>query len=202
MRQELASDDNQAYAEQEQRLNNLLAELGNVRFLNVKLTGKQAAKGSEQLRWATGVVDAADWTLSENGLLIHGNTVMTLKPYGNGLAYVYLVVKPQEGVRLTITEDNDSRHRTVAAIEGNQLIVSLQQDELPPQELWRKTISMRRDCVLAIEVNNESVRSWLPEPQTPVNVSGVREQSPLQVVLNLPQNSLLKELQVWPIGPL
>ena len=201
MRLELASEDNEKYLDQKDRLDQLLHELASNRFLNVKLTGEQAAAHTEQLRWAAGVGDSPDWTLSENGLLIHGNTVMTLQPYGTGLVYAYLVVKPMDGVRLTITEDSDSRHRTVAAVVGNQLVVSLQQDELPPRELWRKTISLRRDLILAIEVGNEAIRAWLPQPQSPVNVIGIRENSAAQIVLNLPQDSLIKELQVWPIGP-
>ena len=137
--------------------------------------------------------------LSENGLLIHGNTVMTLQPYGTGLVYVYLVVKPMDGVRLTITET------VILAIE-----------RLPPsrqpahgQPAARRTTRRANSgvkpspydeiCILAIEVGNEALRAWL-QPQNPVNVSGIREKSAAQIVLNLPKKAYSKNYKFGPLG--
>lgn len=201
MRRELANPDNQHYHLQRQRLDELLARLHRSRFLSVDLTHSQSANDVEQLRWAARVGDAPDWTLSENGLLIHGPTVMTLGPYGDGLVYTYVKVTPQDGLRVTITEHSDARHRSVLRIDGNQLVVTLQQDELAPRELWRSRVNPRKDVIFALEVSSTSLRAWLPQQNQPITIPGLREGAAAQVVLNLPQGSLLKELQVWPEGP-
>ncbi|TVR44420.1 MAG: hypothetical protein EA402_07020 [Planctomycetota bacterium] len=202
MQTELSSLASDRYRQHQQRLDELMSRLRRSRYLSVDLTSpRAAAHDQEQLRWAGRVGDSPDWTLSEQGLLILGNSVLTFEGYGQGLAYVYLSVLNADGLRLTITESSDQRHRTVLAVNGPESTLSLQQDEQPPQILWRGRSAQSRELAIGLEVSEQGIRAWLPQMHIPTRDPALRTGAPAQVVLNLPQGAVLRHLQIWPEGP-
>ncbi|TVR14456.1 MAG: serine/threonine protein kinase [Planctomycetota bacterium] len=202
MRVHMASSDRRRYRQHQERLEALLERLSRGRYLATDFTHAGSADNDQQqLRWAAGVSDSADWTVSDNGLLFHGNTLLTFRPYGEGLIYTWVTISAREGFTMTITERNDQRHRTVIRIRNEHLEATLQKDETAPRVLFRHPIMHGQTLNLALEVSDRSIRTWLLGQQRQFDIAGLRSDAPAQMILDIPPGTILRQLQIWPIPP-
>jgi serine/threonine protein kinase len=189
------------YPDQVARLGSLTSTLAANRFLRATFSGPNAPTGEESLRQAAGITDGAGWTLSQSGLLVHDHTLLTLRPYGEGLVYVLVTLSGHEGFKLTVRELGEVRHRTVARVIGGRLTITRQQDEEPPTGLWAARVSPNGDATIALLVGEREIKAWLPREQEAHKAGSLMPGAAAEVSLDLPRGTVLKHLEIWPQAP-
>ncbi len=159
----------------------------------------QLAARSESPQW---VIDGVD------GLDVYEPMKLQLRPYGTGDVYVVVKVATTDGFSLKVHEQEERpSHVTTWTLAQNRLQLISQEDEKPPVVLQAEDLPPNRpyyDLVLYLEVRTNQIRSWRPRAvmeQKDFPVRGLRDGAPAVVELDLPKNTRIRTVEIWPKGP-
>jgi serine/threonine protein kinase len=142
------------------------------------------------------------WNLSESGLNIQERVELTLEPYGTGTIYCLLQVKTCEGFHLKISEAVDrARHSIVWQIKGGILQLVYQEDEKAPVTLHQEILPEAQRFVqrrIGIELRPDGMISWWPTKHVHDGYPGLSDGTPASIKLDLPKDSVLSQIEIWP----
>jgi len=195
--------DSKRYPEQVERLAELDAVRRAHRYLKVKFTGigdddVAAMKRLELAADAAG----ANWRVVGDGGLMTGEhtTLKHLKPYGGGQVVVLLEVELRrpDGFLLAVTEADEPRSRTSVAIENGTLRLTFDQDEVPSELIHQQPFRPGATLYVYLIIDDAGVRAWIPQRLRPTRAVALTPGSPAHVRLELPAQSVLRTLEIWP----
>jgi serine/threonine protein kinase len=191
-----------------QRYRLLSQRLDEQRRLHARFTDQEHYKDALREFELAVVEGNQDWRLvdtsHERGLAMQSDVTVRTKTYGLGLVYCHIRLRTVPGFSLVVEEADNPRHRTVLALSGNELRLSLRTDEAEARELMRHQLPGQAGPVLldlGLLVSDQGVRLWTGKPDEFRAIPALREQAPARIQLKLPQGSLLEQIGVWPEEP-
>ncbi len=153
---------------------------------------------------------APAWHLDRGGLQVSELQQATLKPYGKGVLFTYLVMAvpaTYAGYVLAAQETDDRQHLaayrvlpTAPAADGQaQGVLQLiyQEDEKPAVVLRQERLVGGR-VNAALELTATSVRSWVNGVVAVHGVRGLRDGAPAVIGLTLPKDAVVERVVVAP----
>ncbi len=170
-----------------------------------------------ELQFAAGITQPP-WRLTNDGLVVQDKISVILPEYGRGTVYVLLDAElprptatgagiepldPASGFSLTISENTDPRHFTRWTIENGNLVCRLREDDRGPVPLRSRPFDARRRISIATELGPARIRTWIgePRPET-IPVRGLKDGAEATIELNLPKDTVLRRIEIWPqAGP-
>lgn len=176
------------------------------RYLKLSFVGPTPdAKAGPMLAALAGVSDPG-WHHTQHGLRITDPRVrLELSPFGDGVVTMMMRVelpRPQ-GFGLTVQENSDPRHVTSLRIdEHHRLRLSTRRDEHMPVEIGTAVIPGGSILSVYLIIDHRGVRAWInDEEQGSVQAPALRERAQASLRLDLPQEAVLKEIELWPRLP-
>ena len=219
------------YPEERQRRDDMRARFFKSRRFTAAFLGKDGKslsatdwqKAKEQFSLAIGR-EVSSWTVpdAESGLWVQNDVRVPLglfspsfgifsQPFGLGTCYAQAVVRTSDGFALSIREDKETpKHLTTLALVGDQVLLTTREDDKAPLTLFTQSLPAGGPLFplsFSLEVSPTSIRLWWNSPggglesKVFTGVRGLREGAHAVVELQLPRNTRLRSIEVWPKGP-
>ncbi len=212
------------YPDERQRRDDLTRELLRHRWLDVafqvkdpqtrepKPVGEKAfSYAREMLSLAIGK-DVSPWTIPDpaGGLWVQDTMYVPIGigtlPFGVGDCYAMVTLLTSDGFAMRISEPTGRpRHVTTLELKGEQVLLTTREDDRPPQLLFTQALpagAPQYNLSFGIQVKPSGIRFlWGEAPPKSFSVSGLREGASAAVEMQLPRNTRLRAIGIWPNGP-
>lgn len=206
------------YPEERQRRDELTRDLRRYRRLVVNfgkddkpLNESEFRSAKEMLSLAIGK-DVSTWTTSDpkGGLwvqdLMYVPIGLTTPPFGVGECYVMVTARTSDGFRLRISDPGGRpRHDTTLEWKGEQVLLTTREDDRLPQLLFTQALSAvvpQYTISFALQVRPNEIRfQWgKTDPRVFSGVRGIRDGASAAIEMQLPRDTRLHDLGIWPYG--